>query len=169
MAEISETLWNAGVTASDYGTERAAYNAAVFEQYKLCVELADRVSARRNLANTFFVTLHSALLAFLGVWLSQPHHARPAVVLAGGLLVLLALCAAWWFTLRSYQQLNNGKFQVIAALEERLPARAFKAAEWQALQEGRNWNVYLPLTHVERWIPAIFATAYTLGCVVLAV
>ncbi|MEU9097887.1 hypothetical protein [Streptomyces sp. NPDC048361] len=170
MAEISETLWNAGVTASDYGAERSTYNAAVFEQYKLCVEMADRVSARRNLANTFFVTLHSGLLAFLGVWLTQPQRARPSVVLlVGGLLVLLSLCTAWWFTLRSYQQLNNGKFQVIAALEERLPARAFKAAEWQALQEGRNWNAYLPLTHVERWIPAIFATTYVLGCVGLAV
>ncbi|MFG2721974.1 hypothetical protein ACGFW5_27345 [Streptomyces sp. NPDC048416] len=170
MAEISETLWNAGVTASDYGAERATYHAAVFEQYKLCVEMADRVSARRNLANTFFVTLHSGLLTFLGVWLTQSHRARLSVVLLlAGLLVLLSLCTAWWFTLRSYQQLNTGKFEVIAALEERLPARAFRAAEWQALRGGRDWQVYLPLTHVERWIPAIFAVTYVLGCVALAV
>ncbi|MGW2813781.1 RipA family octameric membrane protein [Streptomyces sp. NPDC001415] len=169
MAEISE-LWNEGVTASDYGAERATYHEAVFEQYKLCVEMADRVSSRRNLANTFFLTLHSGLVAFLGAWLSQAHHGRLSVLLLlAGLLVLLALCTAWWFTLRSYRQLNEGKFRVIGALEERLPARAFQRAEWEALGRGLDWHVYLPLTQVERWIPVIFASTYFLGFIGLAV
>ena len=170
MAEISEALWNDEVTASHYGAERATYHAAVFEQYKLCVEMADRVSARRNLANTFFLTLHSGLVAFLGAWLSQSRHGKLSVLLLlAGFLVLLTLCAAWWFTLRSYQQLNEGKFQVIGALEERLPARVFQRAEWEALGKGRDWHVYLPLTHVERWIPVIFASTYLLGFIGLAV
>ncbi|MFD9634736.1 RipA family octameric membrane protein [Streptomyces violascens] len=170
MAEISEALWNEDVTESDYGVEKATYHAAVFEQYKLCVEMADRVSARRNLANTFFLTLHSGLVAFLGAWLSQSQHGKLSVLLLlSGLLVLVALCTAWWFTLSSYRQLNDGKFQVIGALEERLPARAFHRAEWEALGRGRDWRAYLPLTHVERWIPVIFASTYLLGCIALAV
>jgi hypothetical protein len=43
------------------GTDR------LLELYKLCVEMADRVSARRATANAFFLTLNSALLAGLGL------------------------------------------------------------------------------------------------------
>ncbi|GAA2775727.1 hypothetical protein GCM10010521_62820 [Streptomyces rameus] len=164
MAEIGDSLWNDGIGAEDYRDARAIYHAAIFEQYKLCVEMADRVSARRNLANTFFLTLHTALLAFLGAWLSQEHHREVPVVLAlAALLVLLGMCVTWWFTVRSYHQLNRGKFEVIGALEERLPARTFVAAEWRALGEGRDWRVYLPLNRVERWIPLLFAGSYALG------
>ncbi|MCI3272844.1 hypothetical protein [Streptomyces cylindrosporus] len=169
MAEISDSLWNEGISASDYGEGSEAYRAAVFEQYKLCVEMADRVSARRNLTNTFFLTLNSGLVAFLGAWLA-PVRLRdaPVLLLLAGLPVLLAICAAWWFTLRSYEQLNKGKWDVIGALEEQLPTRAFSAAEWRSLGEGRDWRLYLRLTHVERWIPVIFAGTYVLGFLALA-
>ncbi|MFC8125722.1 hypothetical protein [Streptomyces sp. NPDC057302] len=164
MAEISDALWNDGIGAQDYGDAKATYHAAVFDQYKLCVEMADRVSARRNLANTFFLTLHTALFAFFGAWLSQqPNRQVPVVLAVAALLVLLGMCVTWWFTVRSYHQLNRGKFAVIGALEERLPARTFVAAEWRALGEGRDWRVYLPLNKVERWIPVLFAGAYVLG------
>jgi hypothetical protein len=142
MAGISDSLWNDDIGADDYGETTAPYHAAIFEQYKLCVEMADRVSARRNLANTFFLTLHTALLAFLGAWLPQEdRHRAPVLLTFAALLVLLGMCATWWFTVRSYHQLNRGKFAVIGALEERLPARTFVAAEWQALGEGRDWRV----------------------------
>jgi hypothetical protein len=35
------------------------------ELYKLAVEMADRVSARRATANAFFLTVNTALLAFV--------------------------------------------------------------------------------------------------------
>ncbi|MFB0620221.1 hypothetical protein [Streptomyces sp. AGS-58] len=164
MVGISDSLWNEDISAENFRASAATYHASIFEQYKLCVEMADRVSARRNLANTFFLTLHSTLLVFLSTWLSQERHGRTPVALAlAALLVLLGMCATWWLTVRSYQQLNRGKFEVIGALEERLPARAFVAAEWRALGEGRDWRVYLPLNRVERWIPVLFAVAYLLG------
>jgi hypothetical protein len=164
LAGISDSLWNEEINRENFRDPVATYHASVFEQYKLCVEMADRVSARRNLANTFFLTLHTALIAFLGTWLSQEHHREVPVVLAlAALLLLLGMCVTWWFTVRSYHQLNRGKFEVIGVLEERLPARTFVAAEWRALGEGRDWRVYLPLNRVERWIPLLFAGAYVLG------
>ncbi|WP_306317460.1 MULTISPECIES: hypothetical protein [unclassified Streptomyces] len=170
MGDIGETLWNPDVGPDAYANDtRGAYQSAIFEQYKLCVEMADRVSARRNQANTFFLTLHSGLAAFLSAWLTKGPQSAPrsAWVLSAGLIVLITLCAAWWFTVRSYRQLNQGKFAVIGALEERLPAGAFWKAEWQALRQGTDWRVYLPLNHVERWVPGIFAGAYLLGYLAL--
>lgn len=40
---------------------------ARLDLYKLAVEMADRTSARRAGANSFFLTLHAALAAFVGV------------------------------------------------------------------------------------------------------
>ena len=39
-----------------YGTE---FENHLFDQYKLYVEMADRISARRMLANSFFVGVHT--------------------------------------------------------------------------------------------------------------
>ena len=41
-------------------------NSTQLELYKLAVEMADRVSARRALANTFFLTVNTGLAALLG-------------------------------------------------------------------------------------------------------
>jgi hypothetical protein len=40
------------------------------EQYKIYVEMADRISARRGMTNTFFLTLNTAIFTAVGVfWL----------------------------------------------------------------------------------------------------
>jgi hypothetical protein len=43
-----------------------AADPVVLELYQLAVEMADRVSARRGLANTFFLTVNTGLAALLG-------------------------------------------------------------------------------------------------------
>ncbi|WP_455569668.1 RipA family octameric membrane protein [Streptomyces rubrogriseus] len=40
-----------------------------------------------------------------------------------------------------------------------MPAYAYSKAEWAALGEGRE----LPLTHVEQWVPLIFAFAHVVA------
>jgi hypothetical protein len=39
----------------------------LLEQYKLYVEMHDRISARRNQMNSFFISLLSGLLAFFSI------------------------------------------------------------------------------------------------------
>ncbi|MEW2805656.1 hypothetical protein AB0929_00760 [Streptomyces massasporeus] len=87
----------------------------------------------------------------------------PVLLLLTGLVILWAQCAAWYVMVRSYRQLNFAKWAVIGALEERLPAFAYSRAEWKASREGRDWRKYLPLTHVEQWVPVIFALSYLVG------
>ncbi|TSB21548.1 RipA family octameric membrane protein [Streptomyces benahoarensis] len=160
MTGIDETLWNTDIGPSDYSGGEETYHGAVLEQYKLCVEMADRVSSRRNLTNTFFLTLNTAVVAAAAA--GGGIHGSLWVRLAG-LVILLTQCLAWFVTMRSYRQLNAAKYAVIGALERRLPALAYSDAEWGALGEGRDWRRYLPLTHVEQWVPLIFAAAYVVG------
>ncbi|MCX5197016.1 hypothetical protein OOK31_24490 [Streptomyces sp. NBC_00249] len=93
----------------------------------------------------------------------------PVLAAVAGLIILLTQCLTWFVMVRSYRQLNGAKFVVIGALEKKLPAFAYSEAEWFLLGEGRDWRKYLPLTHVEQWVPLIFATAYVLGFLALTV
>jgi hypothetical protein len=51
---IYDRLWNQSVSAACYEGAKEKYQAAILEQYKLYVEMADRISQRRGLTNTFF-------------------------------------------------------------------------------------------------------------------
>lgn len=55
------------------------------ELYKLAVEMADRVSARRATANAFFLTVNTALLAFVSSGLDAGY-SRPNRLECGLLL-----------------------------------------------------------------------------------
>ncbi len=146
-----------GADKVKYGSE---YEKHLFEQYKLYVEMADRISARRALANTFFIGVHTALITAFTVLLKEGILARSAM----GYLPFLAvwmLCYVWWRIVKSYRQLNSGKFKVVHEIEDMLPLAPY-AAEWVALGEGKDENLYLPLTHVENWVPVTFGLLYLL-------
>lgn len=158
--EIGDQLWTGDAKAELYGDDAAAYQAAILEQYKIYVEMADRVSQRRGLANTFFLTLNTAIFTLVGVfWENRPAGSEWWLVLP--LIAVLSQCYAWFALVRSYRTLNTAKFQVIEALEERLPASPYARGEWAALTEGK----YRPLSQIETWVPALFGGVYLAGFV----
>jgi hypothetical protein len=158
--ELEGPLWNDGEE-----TPRSNIGM-VLEQYKLYVEMADRVSSRRALANTFFLTVNTLVFTGIGfLWKDPPQASAWLGVFP--LLVLVAQCLVWFWTIRSYRQLNAGKWAVVGAMERRLPASPWCSAEWVALGEGKDPSRYWSLTHVEQWIPFLFALAYVGGYVVL--
>jgi hypothetical protein len=160
--EIQAQLWNADVTADSYDDIGQRYRGAILEQYKLYVEMADRISARRGLANTFFLALNTTVFTVVGVfWKDRPQ--TSAWFLLFPLVVLLGQCVAWFWLVRSYRQLNTAKYIVIGALEEQLPASPYWKAEWLALGEGNNRSKYVPLTNLERWVPVLFGACYVGG------
>lgn len=120
------------------------------ELYKLAVEMADRISARRAVANTFLLAVQSGLVSLLGT-----HAFDPQAIAGGGLVLALA----WWVLLRSYRDLNRAKFKVICDMEKRLPVQLFDQ-EWQYLKRDpvKTWRGrYAELGTVERVVPLIFA------------
>lgn len=129
--------------------------------YKLGAELADRVSARRASANSYFLTVQTTLIAVVGLvspdLTTNSTKVRLVVTAAG---VLLSAC--WWMSLRSYRELNSAKFDVLHDMEDRLPVRLF-ADEWARLQ-ARPTSLLRPryseLGRNERIVPWIFAVLW---------
>jgi hypothetical protein len=165
--EVADGLWNDKSTTCGYCTEDAGYQAADLEQYKLYVEMADCHVARRGLANTFFLTLHSAVFTLYATLEKDRFEGVSEWLLLPPLALTLGLCLAWFWLVRSYRQLNSGKFAVIGALEQRLPASPWWNGEWKALRgEQRDQSTYWALTHLEIWVPVLFGLAYGFGFVV---
>ena len=130
----------------------------ILEQYKLYVEMADRISARRMLSNSFFVSIHTALLAALALLFKEEILAKSGMSLIPfGAAVIM--CFVWWRIIRSYRQLNSHKFEIIHKLEQLLPTCPYQA-EWIALGEGKNPKLYTPMTHVENWVPLCYGALY---------
>ncbi|WP_426562579.1 RipA family octameric membrane protein [Angustibacter sp. McL0619] len=154
---LEDRLWNEDALAR-YGGDRAAQQGALLEQYKLYVEMADRVSQRRGLTNTFFLTLNTAIFALVAALRSG----RPEQPwwLAFPLTALLGQCLAWFWLVRSYRLLNTAKYEVVRLLETRLPASPYARGEWRALDEGKGLRRYWPLTYIETCIPILFALTY---------
>jgi hypothetical protein len=144
------------------------YQEHLLEQYKLYVQMADKISERRQAANNFFLTVNTAVIAFLGLVARPDVGSSPNVTANPPLPWVLAvsaagvvLCYTWYRLVRSYKGLNTGKFEVIQAIESRLPSSPYDA-EWKAVGEGKDPKLYLPFTHVEVLIPWVFAALYIL-------
>lgn len=129
----------------------------LMQQYKLYVELVDRISQRRALANTFYLTLNVALLSFIAGFKDSVGMFYLWFILVGGMVASLV----WFFTIKSYKQLNTAKFYVIHEIEEKLPLNLFKY-EWKQLKYGKSFNTYWPLTHIEKYVPLVFVALYFL-------
>ena len=136
-------------------TPNEAEISVLLEQYKLFVGSSEALVSRRQQVNTFFLSVNSIILAAMGLLVRENtsnNVAGPAFVILG--ISGIILCIAWSQMIRSFRQLNRGKFDVIHALEHRLPARIF-AAEWEALGRGEDPSKYKPFTKTEFWIPRI--------------
>lgn len=139
-------------TPEAYGED---YDYHALRQYQMCVEMADRVSSRRMIANSFFVGMNTAVVGALAVALKEGLITSRTLVIAPATAATL-MCVAWWMMVLSYRQLNAGKFKVILAMEKQLPFAPF-AAEWVALEGGRSRRDYLQTTKVELLVPWLFA------------
>lgn len=132
------------------------YNKVLLDQYKLYVEMADRVSQRRGAANTFFITINAAILT-ISSWSAENFGFLINLISFVGVL----LCVFWFFTIRSYRQLNSAKFIVIYEIEKELPVNLY-SYEWEILKEGRSFKHYWPLSHIECYVPVAFGVFYIL-------
>ena len=137
------------------------------ELYKLAVEMADRISARRASLTTFPFTANTALFAILSTRSAERIF---WLIALGGIIISLS----WWLLLSSYRQLTRARYEVITDMEENknLPVKLFKD-EKEKLGQQRGpiplWlykdRRYGALSVVERVVPLCFALLYTIALV----
>jgi hypothetical protein len=153
--------------------------ATFVDVYKTAVEMADRTSARRAVANSYFLTINTALAAVVGI-VSAARRVGPSgppsfdrFGLAVTSLAGIVLACVWWLLLRYYRRLNAAKFQVINGMEEQLPARPY-TDEWAILHQAavsgaaegavtRWWRrkvQHREATVVEQVVPFVFMAIY---------
>lgn len=155
--KTDETLFN--LALDKYNPEQVS--PTFLEQYKAYIASIDKISDRRLHANSYFLSLNTGLCALLGYLLSRetPQELKAFcwVLPVAGIIVSFF----WERLVASYRQLNSGKFLVLHSMEQKLPLSPYKA-EWIALGEGKDKNLYQPLTHIEVWIPRLFIVLYLL-------
>ena len=142
----------------DYGDE---FKNHLFDQYKLYVEMADRISARRMLANSFFVGVHTTLIIAFTVLLKEKVLQPTLLIFVPFIALTIFCCYIWRRVIDSYRQINDGKYKVILALEQMLPVAPYDT-EWIVLGKGKNRKLYSPLTGAEKWVPRCFGLLYFL-------
>ena len=136
----------------DYGEN---YQIHLLEQYKLYVEMADRVSQRRDQSNRFYAGLMSAIVALLVVMgrLGVSGSNWDIALLVAGLLGV-SLSVIWYINLGSYRVLNSAKYHVINDMESQLPRAGF-TDEWAYLRPEKGPARYFQLTRIERYVPLL--------------
>ena len=139
----SETL--KGVSEEAYGDSH--YRTHILDIYKMCVEMADRISARRERANAFFLTVNAILLGLLAHG-GLSDSTKWIIPLFG-----VIFCLVWRQMIQSYRALNREKFTIIHAIERHLPLRPYHA-EWEAIKgKERSPDSYVQFTSLERKAP----------------
>ncbi len=142
-------------TEESYGAE---YKSHLFEQYKLFIESAERVSDRRQSANNYFLAINTAIISLIGLIYEIKLKDISFICILLSIIGIL-ICVIFYFLINSYKQLNSGKFKVIHEIEQELPLALYKR-EWEILGEGKNKCKYWPFSHIEIKIPFIFGLIY---------
>lgn len=124
------------------------FDSRLLEQWKTCVESADRISQRRDAANGLFTTLGIGVLT--------------AATAIGGcrsiplLIVGIGICVVWVFYISSFKRLNVAKFAVITSMESQMQNRPF-AEEWSKLNDSKKYNKQ---TTIEKALPVLFGVVF---------
>lgn len=128
----------------------------ILEIYKLMVEMADRVSQRRQSANSFYLTVNTAIVGGT-TYFSQSSFTvlnTWAVSIAG-----IAICILWIRAVVSYKSLNSAKFAIITALEVQLPVSAYND-EWKILDPDGDGKRHTPFHKTEVLVPVVFMVVH---------
>ena len=116
------------------GTCEGCFSTDLLEQYKLYVQSAENVSARRVASSRYLLALNAALVALYGVQSAGFGQSYWTLLLVP--LIGLPVSLLWYRIIKSHAGLNRVKFDVIHKLEEHLPAAIYKY-EWQLAEEGK--------------------------------
>lgn len=147
------------IAKESYGN---TFRTDLLEQYKLYVQSAENVSARRLASSQYLLTLNAALVALYGLQSASfgTNYWTLLVPLIG-----IPLSMLWRSIIKSYADLNSLKFKLIHEFEQHLPAAPYKY-EWHLVEKGQG-KAYRTVTTLERRIPVLFAVLHAFLAVII--
>lgn len=132
------------------------------EQYKICLDMAEKVTERRLKTNNFYIGIISVLISAISVSLSADILSKNKTATLFLLwLFCLFICNAWMKSLDTYKKLNEVKFDIILEMEKELKHNCI-ACEWEKL---KNEPKYTGLSTNEKAIPKLFGYIVSAGFV----
>lgn len=117
------------------------FNENLLEQYKLYVEMADKISERREKTNQFYLSLMSLFIILISF-------IEKSIIII--LFIVSFIGILWFLNIQAHKQLNSAKFEIIHKMEHHLPFNCYEE-EWDLLKEKR----YLEITKIEQAVPII--------------
>lgn len=125
----------------------------LLEQYRIAVDMADKLNARKESTSKLFVSANAIFFAFLA---SKELTSEMVVFLS---LFGILLSIVWASLIRNHNIVHSAKYEVIEEMEERLPWNVFKS-EWDKLGNGLDKKLYKNLGTIEYKIPLLFIVLY---------
>lgn len=132
------------------------FTTDLLEQYKLYVQSAEHVSARRLASSRLLLALNAGLAALYGI---RPEGFESGWALSVPVLGIV-VSHLWSRIIRSHRELNSVKFALIHELEQHLPAAPY-TCEWRLAEQGRGRS-YRAVTDIERWLPWTFLALHVI-------
>lgn len=158
MNETTEKAANILLSASQ-GEYGESYKGDFLTMYRDYVASADNISAKREKANAFFLTINTAFLGASSYF--EVNSVEAAYIQA---LVGLMFCFVWGRMINSYKTLNGSKFDVIQLMERHLPLAPFAAEEFVQKTSPKG---HIRLTSVEKLVPGVFALLHIFTAIFL--
>lgn len=134
----------------------------MIEQYKSYMQDLANIGSRHETARGFYLSVLSALLAFVALaGKDGPLNGIGSHLFGVVSLGAIAICVLWLVHTLSFAALYSAKLGRVKIMEEKLPFRNF-AEELDALE--KDWR-YIPLTTVERCVASIFIILFVAALV----
>ena len=143
-------------------TYKGDFQTHLLEQYKLYVQSAENVSARRIATSRYLLTFSAAIVALYGLQYTVFGSGWWTLIVP---VVGIAVSLVWRAVTKSHADLNDAKFKIILKIEESLPTAVY-GYEWDLLGAGEG-DAYRPVTKIERLIPWIFGILHAVLAVVI--
>lgn len=153
------------VEEGPFDYDREKYHSHLIEQYKLYVEMVDRLSARRILVNNSFITLTGAGAIAYAAAPASLGGGSAVFFQIGIALACILLAILWRETIVYYRHLSDAKFLVIHEMEELLPARPYTVEHDYFIKKRKAKLTPFTrgLSDMEVYIPIIAASASSLA------
>lgn len=147
--------------------DNEAYHNILLEQWCTANELTAHISEQRNNINNFYTSLLSLLIG--GLLVSERIAAGGLASRTVFLLVILVLaifcCITWIRQIEKCKRINYQKFQIIAQLEQRLPANVLSYEDKIDIvqtDKKRTFPRKTALSDYEKKLATVFCVAISL-------